>query len=112
MFTGVAAVALAALAGHWLIVAIAGREYAAAYAPMIVLSAAAAIELAGATLEALLVSRGHAFRNFMLRAVPTALAVAALPLAVLQAGATGAAAAVLAASALTVAGLMWAIRNR
>ena len=112
VFTGVAAVALAALAGHWLIVAIAGREYAAAYAPMIVLSAAAAIELAGATLEALLVSRGHAFRNFMLRAVPTALAVAALPLAVVQAGATGAAAAVLAASALTVAGLMWANRNR
>ena len=112
LFTGVAAVALAALAGHWLIVAVAGREYAAAYVPMIVLSAAAAIELAGATLEALLVSRGHALRNFLLRAVPTVLAVAALPLVVARAGAQGAAAAVLAASVLTVAGLIWVNRAR
>ena len=110
LFTGVAAVVLAALAGHWLIVVIAGREYAAAYVPMIVLSAAAAIELAGATLEALLVSRGHALRNFLLRAVPTVLAVGALPLLVPRAGAEGAAAAVLAASLLTVAGLLWANR--
>ena len=103
---------LAALAGHWVIVVIAGREYAAAYVPMIVLSAAAAIELAGATLEALLVSRGHALRNFLLRAVPTALAVASLPFVVPLAGANGAAAAILAASLLTVAGLMWANRGR
>ena len=112
LFTGVAAVVLAALAGPWVIVVIAGREYAAAYVPMIVLSAAAAIELAGATLEALLVSRGHALRNFLLRAVPTALAVASLPFVVPLAGANGAAAAILAASLLTVAGLMWANRGR
>ena len=112
LFTGVAAVVLAATAGHWLIVAIAGGEYAAAYAPMIVLSAAAAIELAGATLEALLVSRGHALRNFMLRAVPTALAVASLPFLVPLAGASGAAAAVFGASLLTVAALMWTNRTR
>lgn len=112
LFTGVAAVVLAALAGHWVIIVIAGREYAAAYAPMIVLSAAAAIELAGATLEALLVSRGHALRNFLLRAVPTGLAIAALPLLVPAAGAGGAAAAVLVASVLTVAGLLWANRAR
>lgn len=91
---------------------IAGGEYAGAYAPMIILSAAAAIELAGATLEALLVSRGHALRNFILRGVPTLLAVAALPLLVPAAGASGAAAAVLVASLLTVAGLMWANRAR
>jgi O-antigen/teichoic acid export membrane protein len=112
LFTGLAAVVLAALAGHWVIVVVAGEEYAAAYVPMIVLSAAAAIELAGATLEALLVSRGHALRNFLLRAVPTLLAVGSLPFVVPQAGANGAAAAVLVASLLTVAGLIWANRAR
>lgn len=112
LFTGLAAVVLAVLGGEWLIVVIAGREYGGAYLPMILLSAAAAIELAGATLEALLVSRGHALRNFLLRAVPTALAVAALPFVVPQAGASGAAAAVLVASLLTVMGLMWTNRAR
>ena len=112
LFTGAGSVALGALAGHWVIVAVAGREYTAAYAPMIVLGAAAAVELAGAAIEALLVARGHALRNFMLRAVPTALAVAALPLVVPWAGAIGAAVAVLAASTLTVAGLMWVNRER
>jgi len=111
LFTGVAAVVIAALGGHWVIVIVAGREYSAAYVPMIVLSAAAAIELAGATLEALLVSRGHALRNFLLRAVPTLLAVAALPFVVPVYGAMGAACAVLVASFLTVAGLMLASRS-
>jgi O-antigen/teichoic acid export membrane protein len=111
LFTGLAAVILAALGGQWLIALIAGREYLAAYGPMIVLSAAAAIELAGATLEALLVSRGHALRNFMLRAVPTALALVALPFAVAGGGPAGAAALVLAASLLTVGGLIKATRG-
>lgn len=112
LITGVITVAFGALAGHWVILAIAGREYLAAYAPMLVLAAAAAIELAGAPLEALLVARGHALTNFLLRAVPTLLALAALPLAVARAGAGGAAAAVLIASALSVAGLMLANRER
>ncbi len=109
-FTGAGSVALGALAGHWLIALVGGEEYLPAYGPMLLLAAAAAIELAGATLEALLVSRGHALRNFMLRAVPTLLAVASLPWAVAWAGASGAATAVLAASATTVAGLMRANR--
>jgi len=112
LFTGVATVAIGVLAGHWLIVLVAGPEYAAAYLPMLVLAAAAAVELAGATFDALLVARGHALRNFMLRAVPTVLAVAALPLVVPAGGAPGAAAAILAASVLTVAGLLWANRAR
>lgn len=111
LFTGIGAVVLAAAGGQWLIAAIAGREYSAAYVPMIVLSAAAAIELAGAVLEALLVSRGHALRNFLLRAVPTLLAVASLPFVVPLAGATGAALAVLVASLLTVMGLLIANRE-
>lgn len=106
LYTGTAAVGLAALAGHGLIALIAGAEYVAAYGPMILLSAAAAIELAGASLEALLVARGHALRNFMLRAVPTALALAALPWAIAWNGPLGAAAVVLGASVLTVAGLI------
>jgi O-antigen/teichoic acid export membrane protein len=112
LYTGLGAVILALFGGHWIILVIAGREYSAAYAPMIVLSAAAAIELAGASLEALLVSRGHALRNFMLRAVPTGMAVAALPIVVPLAGAAGAAVAVFGASLLSVAGLMIANRER
>jgi O-antigen/teichoic acid export membrane protein len=112
LYTGLGAVTLALFGGHWIILVIAGREYSAAYAPMIVLSAAAAIELAGASLEALLVSRGHALRNFMLRAVPTGMAVAALPIVVPLAGAAGAAVAVFGASLLSVAGLMIANRER
>src|SRR5690606_18680036 len=106
LYTGTAAVGLAALAGHGLIALIAGAEYVAAYGPMILPSAAAAIELAGASLDALLVARGHALRYFMLRAVPTALALAALPWAIAWNGPLGAAAVVLGASVLTVAGLI------
>ena len=109
--TGIAATLLAALAGRWLIALIAGPDYLGAYGPMILLSAAAAIELAGATLEALLVSRGHALGNMALRAVPTVLALAALPLAIRQWGAMGPAAMVLGASAATVLGLLIATRR-
>lgn len=109
--TGVVSVVLGAIAGQWLIALIAGEDYLPAYEPMVILAAAAAIELAGATLEALLVSRGHALRNFLLRAIPTALAVAALPFVVPGAGAAAAAALILAASALTVTGLLIATRE-
>ena len=103
--TGLAAVVLAVLAGRWLIGVIAGDEFQAAYLPMILLSAAAAIELVGATLEALLVARGRALTNFVLRAVPTALALLALVWLVEHFGAAGAAMSVLAASVVTVTGL-------
>jgi len=112
LVTGVVTVAFGAFAGHWVILAIAGREYLAAYVPMLILAGAAAIELAGAPLEALLVARGKALTNFLLRAVPTGLALVALPLAVARGGAGGAAAAVLIASSLSVAGLMLANRER
>ncbi len=110
--TGVVTLAFGALAGHWVILIIAGREYLDAYVPMLLLAGAAAIELAGAPLEALLVARGRALTNFLLRAVPTFLALVALPLAVARAGADGAAGAVLVASALSVAGLMILSRER
>lgn len=106
IYTGAGAVVLALLSGRWLIGAIAGDEFQAAYWPMIILSAAAALELAGATLEALLVASGRAVTNFLLRAVPTALALVALVWLVDLYGAAGAALAVLGASTATVAGLV------
>lgn len=111
IYTGAGAVLLALVAGRWLIGAIAGYEFQAAYWPMIILSAAAALELAGATLEALLVARGRAVTNFLLRAIPTALALAALAWLVDLYGATGAAITVLGASSATVVGLVLANRR-
>ncbi len=103
--TGLAAVVLALVAGRWVIGVIAGVEFLPAYTPMILLSAAAAIELAGASLEALLVARGRAFTNFTLRAVPTGLALLALVFLVDIHGAAAAGMAVLGASVATVTGL-------
>jgi O-antigen/teichoic acid export membrane protein len=112
LLTGLAAIMFGALAGHWVILVIAGREYLAAYIPMLILAAAAAIELAGAPIEALLVARGKALTNFLLRAIPTLFAVASLPLTVARGGANGAAAAVLIASSLSVAGLLFVNREK
>ncbi len=104
LVTGLAAILLSLFAGEWLILAIAGSAFTLAYWPLIVLSAAAATELAGASLEALIVARGQAITNFFLRLVPTIIAVAALPWLMDVLGATGAALAVLAASIMTVCG--------
>jgi O-antigen/teichoic acid export membrane protein len=112
VITGVVTVAFGALAGHWVIIVIAGGEYLAAYGPMLILAGAAAIELAGAPLEALLVARGRALTNFLLRALPTLLALLVLPLVVARGGASGAAGAVLIASSLSVAGLLFLNRER
>jgi len=103
--TGLAAVILALVAGRWVIGVIAGEEFLPAYTPMILLSAAAAIELAGASLEALLVARGRALTNFALRAVPTGLVLLALVFLVDIHGAAAAGMAVLGASVATVTGL-------
>lgn len=111
IFTGLAAMVLAIAGGHWLILAIAGKEFLPAYSAMIVLTAAAAFELAGATFQALLVARGRAILNFALRAGPTLLSFAALPWLIAAFGAMGAALAVLAASVATVTGLVLANRG-
>ncbi len=103
--TGLFTVIFSLLAGRWLIDVIAGDEFAAAYLPMILLSAAAAIELAGASLEALLVARKKALTNLLLRAIPTGLALVSLIWLIETNGAAGAAFAVLAASAVSVTGL-------
>lgn len=109
--TGFAAVILSLVAGRWVITVIAGPDFLAAYTPMILLSAAAAIELGGASLEALMVARGRAVTNFLLRAVPTACALGALVWLVDIHGPAGAGMAVLGASVATVTGLYLATRK-
>lgn len=109
--TGVLAVLFSVLAGKWVIGVIAGPEFLAAYTPMILLSAAAAVELVGAALEALLIARGRAITNFLLRAIPTALGLLALAWLVADHGSAGAGMAVLGASIATVSG-MWIVTRR
>lgn len=104
MATGLAAVLLALLAGEWLIVAIAGAAFLPAYWPLVLLAGAAALELAGASFEALIVARGQAVTVFVLRLVPTVAAIGALPWLIGAYGATGAAMAVLGASVVSVCG--------
>lgn len=106
IISGLFVVLLGLVAGEWIIVAIAGREYLAAFLPMIILAAAASVELAGATREALLVARGRAIANFLLRGVPLAAGLVALPWLLDQFGALGAAMVVLATSLASVAGFV------
>ena len=112
LFTGMAVVVLALLVGEWVILAIAGAAYLAAYWPMVLVSAAAAAELAGASLEALLVASGRAILNFVLRGIPMALGLAALPWLVDRFGAAGAGMVVLATSIASVIGFVAATRER
>lgn len=109
--TGVAVVGIGLLVGEWFIQLIVGREYLAAFVPMIVLAGAASIELVGASLEALLVARGQAIVNFAIRAVPLALGIAALPWLVDAFGATGAALVVLFTSIASVTGFVLRTRE-
>lgn len=109
--TGVLVVALGLVAGDWLIMAIAGPEYLPAYWPMIVLAAAASLELVSASLEALLVARGRAIANFLIRAVPVAAGLIALPWLLERFGAEGAALVVLGSSAVSVTGFVLLVRK-
>jgi O-antigen/teichoic acid export membrane protein len=112
MVTGLVVAVLALLGGHWVILAVAGSEFTGAYEPMVLLSAAAALELAGASLEALLVASGRAMTTFLLRAIPTALGLCALPWLLDWFGVLGAAMVVFCASAATVSGFVLATRQR
>ena len=109
--TGVVVVGFGLVAGEWIIVAIAGSAFLAAYWPMIILAAAAALELAGASLEALLLAHGKAITNFLLRGIPTAIGLVALPWLVEWLGAAGAALVVLGTSVFAVTGFVLATRR-
>lgn len=108
---GVIAVGVALLFGRWGLELIAGEEFRVFYWAMVILSIAGAVELVGASLESLLVSAGRAGTAFLVRAVPTLIALLALDAAIDWNGAKGAAFAVLGSSSLAVIGFYVAILN-
>lgn len=79
--------------------------------PMIILAAASAIELVGATWDALLVARQRAVLVLALCAVPMAVALAFVPWAIRIAEAPGAAMTSLFASAVSVGGFYIFVRR-
>lgn len=109
--TGAASVACALLAGRLAIGWIAGAEFLFAYPALVVLALAGAVELAGASWDALLVSRGKAGSALMARIVPLIPALAAMPWAIASWGIVGIAGCVLAASVLTLVGLRHAVAS-
>lgn len=106
---GALAVLFAIFFGRWGLEAIAGPEFGVVYWAMVILAIGGAIELVGASLESLLVSAGRAGTAFLVRAVPTLLALALLEVAMGWNGLKGAAFTVLGSSALSVIGFWVAI---
>lgn len=111
LVAGVVAVVVALLGGRWALGIIAEEDFSAFYWAMVILSIAGAVELIGASLESLLVSAGRAGTAFLVRAVPTVLALVLLETAIEWNGAKGAAFAVLGSSSLAVIGFYVAILN-
>lgn len=106
---GVLAVLVALLFGRWGLEAIAGEEFGVVYWAMVILAIGGAIELVGASLESLLVSANRAGTAFLVRAIPTILALLLLETAMDWNGLKGAAFCVLGSSALSVFGFWIAI---
>ena len=111
LVAGIFAVAVALLGGRWALGLIAEEDFSAFYWAMVILSIAGAVELIGASLESLLVSAGRAGTAFLVRAVPTIMALVFLEAAIEWNGAKGAAFAVLGSSSLAVIGFYVAILN-
>ena len=111
LVAGVVAVVVALLGGRWALSVLAQDDFSAFYWAMVILSIAGAVELIGASLESLLVSAGRAGTAFLVRAVPTVLALVLLETAIDWNGAKGAAFAVLGSSSLAVIGFYVAILN-
>jgi O-antigen/teichoic acid export membrane protein len=108
---GIMAVLVALFFGRWGLELVAGSEFGGFYWAMVILAIAGAVELVGASLESLLVSAGKAHTAFIVRAVPTILALLLLDVAIDWNGAKGAAFAVLGSSALAVIGFYVAMLN-
>jgi O-antigen/teichoic acid export membrane protein len=108
---GVTAVVTAILFGRPGLALIAGPEFTGFYWAMIILSIAGAVELVGASLESLLISAGKAHVAFLVRLMPTILALVMLEMAIDWKGAQGAGFAVLGSSLLAVVGFYVAIVN-
>jgi O-antigen/teichoic acid export membrane protein len=108
---GVIAVVTALVFGRVGLQLIAGDEFGVFYWAMVILAIAGAVELVGASLESLLVSAGKAHIAFLVRVVPTVLALVLLETAIDWNGAKGAAFAMLGSSSLAVIGFYVAILN-
>jgi O-antigen/teichoic acid export membrane protein len=108
---GVIAVVTALVFGRIGLELIAGPDFGVFYWAMVILAIAGAVELVGASLESLLVSAGKAHISFIVRAVPTVLALLLLETAIDWNGAKGAAFAMLGSSSLAVIGFYVAILN-
>lgn len=108
---GVIAVVTALVFGRMGLQLIAGEGFGVFYWAMVILAIAGAVELVGASLESLLVSSGKAHVAFIVRAVPTVLALLLLDTAIDWNGAKGAAFALLGSSSLAVIGFYVAILN-
>ncbi|MCL9982962.1 MAG: lipopolysaccharide biosynthesis protein [Erythrobacter sp.] len=108
---GVIAVVTALVFGRVGLQLIAGEGFGVFYWAMVILAIAGAVELVGASLESLLVSAGKAHIAFLVRAVPTVLALVLLETAIDWNGAKGAAFAMLGSSSLAVIGFYVAILN-
>jgi O-antigen/teichoic acid export membrane protein len=106
---GVLAVLVALLFGRWGLETVAGEEFGVVYWAMVILAVAGAIELVGASLESLLVSANRAGTAFLVRAIPTILALLLLETAMDWNGLKGAAFCLLGSSALVVFGFWIAI---
>lgn len=111
LLTGLVAALVAGIGGNAAISLIAGREFLFAYPALVVLSLAGALDLSGATWDALLVSRKRAGTALIARVVPLAAALAAMPWAISVWGLIGVAGSLLVASALTLAALSYAVKS-
>ncbi len=111
VIAGIIAVLIALFGGRWALANLAPGDFSAFYWAMVILAIAGAVELVGASLESLLVSAGRAGTAFLVRAVPTILALVLLDVAIDWNGAKGAAFAVLGSSSLAVVGFYVAILN-
>lgn len=108
---GILAVGMALLFGRWGLETIAEEDFSRFYWAMVILSIAGAVELVGASLESLLVSASKAHTAFLVRLVPTVLALLLLNTAIQWDGAKGAAFAMLGSSSLAVIGFFVAVLN-
>lgn len=111
LVAGVLAVLVALIGGRWALEIVTQEDFSGFYWAMVILSIAGAVELIGASLESLLVSAGRAGTAFLVRAVPTVLALVMLDAAIDWNGSKGAAFAVLGSSSLAVIGFYVAILN-
>lgn len=107
MWVGACAVTVTIVGGKPILGLIGGPGFEFAHGAMVLLALAGTFELVAASPDALLVSRGRALSVFLLRAVPLACALLAVPVAIGRFGLIGAAACVLFASVTSAFALFY-----